>query len=122
MTKTYFIAALIAASISTNAFAFADLYSGTLSVENEQLILTRCSSGSPQYRLIDQNGDTDTLIANLPEEIHNIEIKTQARVFGKYVTQPGVNSLSNEALHLLEVDRIEGVKVNASCHLQDLFG
>lgn len=86
-----------------------DLYVGTVKVEGEHLVLTRCDLASNRYVLKD--GAPEAPAAALRARLPSLKAPVQAEVFGEYEEDGDGNAL--------RVLAIEGVEAGRSCHLLD---
>ncbi|WP_165184898.1 hypothetical protein [Caulobacter soli] len=107
------LAALCALAVTTLAGpALAqDVYIGTVDVQKDQVILTRCDLADNRYVLRDQKGQT--LVAKLRERLKTLKAPVYAEVFGQYVEVP------DEDGNGLDVIGLEHVTAGKSCHLAD---
>ena len=109
------IKAIIATSyllLSSGVSAMQDLYTGTISLEGDKLILTRCDVAKSQYTLTDTEGENTSLIKQLPEQIKDKSKKVSIGVLAEYQDNNGEN--------VLLVNKFNYAKIG-SCHLSDLF-
>jgi len=86
-----------------------DLYIGTVKVEGDQLVLTRCDLASNRYVLKD--GAPEAPAAALRARLPKLKAPVYAEVFGEYEEDGDGN-----ALRVLAIEGVEGGK---SCHLLD---
>ena len=87
-----------------------DLYIGTVKVENDQMVLTRCDLVENRYVLRD--GTPDAPVAALAARLATLKAPVYAEVIGEYEEDGDGN-----ALRVLD---IQGVQAGKSCHLLDV--
>jgi hypothetical protein len=108
------IGALAAIIVLPGAPALAqDLYIGTVDVQKNQVILTRCDLTENRYVLRDRNDEREKPVANLRERLKTLKAPVYVEVFGQYVEQGEDNAL--------DVIGLENIKAGKSCHLADVL-
>ena len=112
------LAALCAVFVATAAPALAqDLYIGTVDVQKEQVILTRCDLVQNRYVLRDrprgEGKGEGTPVAGLRERLKTLKAPVYVEVIGEYVEVQGEDGNG------LEVIALENLKAGKSCHLTD---
>jgi len=112
------LAALCAVFVAGAAAAPAlaqDLYIGTVDVQKDQVILTRCDLVQNRYVLRDRSkaeGD-GTPVAGLRERLKTLKAPVYVEVIGEYVEVQGEDGNG------LEVIALENLTAGKSCHLTD---
>jgi hypothetical protein len=104
------LAALAVAASAAPALA-QDLYIGTVDVQKDQVILTRCDLVQNRYVLRDREGQT--LVAKLRARLTTLKAPVYVEVFGDYVEVQGEDGNG------LDVIGLEHVTAGKSCHLVD---
>jgi hypothetical protein len=114
-SKPTLISALCGLALAaTAAPALAqDLYIGTVDVQKDQVILTRCDLANNRYVLRDRQGEADTPVAKLRERLKTLKAPVYAEVIGDYVEVQGEDGNG------LDVIALENVTAAKSCHLVD---
>jgi hypothetical protein len=109
------LAALCALAVAAAAAPAAaqDLYIGTVDVQKDQMILTRCDLAQNRYVLRDREGEADKPIAKLRERLKTLKAPVYAEVIGDYV------EVQSEDGNGLDVIGLENVTPAKSCHLLD---
>lgn len=110
MRNSLILAALLLAASAAPALA-QDLYIGTVDIQKDQVILTRCDLVENRYVLSDRTGET--LVAKLRERLKTLKAPVYAEIFGQYV------DVQTEDGNGLEVIGLEHVTAGKSCHLSD---
>lgn len=107
------LAALCAlAVLATAGSALAqDLFIGTVDVQKNQLILTRCDLVANRYVL--REGEADKPVAKLRERLKTLKAPVYVEVIGAYVEVQGEDGAG------LDVIGLENVTAGKSCHLID---
>ena len=90
-----------------------DLYIGTVDIQKDQVILTRCDLGDNRYVLRDRQGEADKPVAKLREKLKTLKAPVYVEVFGDYV------EVQSEDGNGLDVIGLENVTAGKSCHLMD---
>ncbi|WP_417329938.1 hypothetical protein [Halomonas cupida] len=103
-------AAALFVLFSSDVFAMVDVYPGTITIEGDKVILTRCDLVSNRYTLISEQHENESLIDQLPEEIGIEGEQVTANVLAKYEEKNGEN--------ILVVNELKDVR-SGSCHLMD---
>jgi hypothetical protein len=112
------LAALCAVFVAAAAAAPAlaqDLYIGTVDVQKDQVILTRCDLVQNRYVLRDraQGEGNGALVAGLRERLKTLKAPVYVEVIGEYVEVQGEDGNG------LEVIALENLTAGKSCHLAD---
>jgi hypothetical protein len=101
--------------MATTAFAAPglaqDLYVGTVDVQKDQVILTRCDLVQNRYVLRDREGDAETPVARLRDRLKTLKAPVYVEVIGEYAEVGGDNAL--------DVIGLENLTPGKSCHLID---
>ena len=107
------LAALSALAITaTTAPALAqDLYIGTVDIQKDQVILTRCDLVENRYVLRDRNGETP--VAKLRARLNTLKAPVYVEVIGEYAE---VETEDGAGLDVISLDHVTAGK---SCHLTD---
>jgi hypothetical protein len=90
-----------------------DLYIGTVDVQKDQVILTRCDLAANRYVLRDRQGEAEKPVAKLREQLKTLKAPVYVEVFGEYV------EVQSEDGNGLDVIGLENVTAGKSCHLMD---
>ena len=90
-----------------------DIYIGTVDVQKDQLILTRCDLVQNRYVLRDREGETDKPVARLRERLKTLQAPVYVEVIGEYVE---VQDEDGNGLEVVDLGNITAAK---SCHLVD---
>lgn len=104
------MAALLAVLPGAPAAA-QDLYIGTVKVEGNQVVLTRCDLVENRYVLRDRETEREKPVATLRERLKTLKAPVYVEVFGQFVEQGEDNAL--------DVIGLENIKAGKSCHLSD---
>lgn len=88
-----------------------DLYIGTVDVQKDQVILTRCDLAQNRYVLRDRPGEPETPVADLRARLKTLKAPVYVEVFGAYA-ELGEDSA-------LDVIGLENLTAGKSCHLID---
>ncbi|KQZ17809.1 MULTISPECIES: hypothetical protein [Caulobacter] len=111
------LVALCALAVAAAAAPAAaqDLYIGTVDVQKDQVILTRCDLAQNRYVLRDREGEgeADKPVAKLRERLKTLKAPVYAEVIGEYV------EVQSEDGNGLDVIGLENVTPAKSCHLLD---
>ena len=110
------LAALCALAVTATAGGSAlaqDLYIGTVDVQKNQVILTRCDLADNRYVLRDREGEAEKPVAKLREQLKALKAPVYVEVFGEYV------EVQSEDGNGLDVIGLENVTAGKSCHLID---
>jgi hypothetical protein len=105
--------AALAVTAAPAAALAQDLYIGTVDVQKDQVILTRCDLASNRYVLRDREGEADKPVAKLRERLKALKAPVYVEVFGAYVEVQG------ETGDGLDVIGLENLTPGKSCHLID---
>jgi hypothetical protein len=103
--------AALATAVSAAPALAQDLYIGTVDVQKDQVILTRCDLVENRYVLRDREGETQ--VAQLRARLKTLKAPVYAEVFGDYV------EVQSEDGNGLDVISLEHVTAGKSCHLSD---
>ncbi|PQJ49086.1 hypothetical protein BTO01_26745 [Vibrio jasicida] len=109
--KVFFLRVFMAILCGTSAQSqakFYDLYSGMLTIEGEELVLSKCSSASANFIL---KFESEQLKEQLPEFTVNNSVQLQVK--GKAWEENGQ--------YYIIVHEILGVNAGTSCNLLDFF-
>src|ERR1044072_6193007 len=108
------LCALVVGAAAIPALA-QDLYIGTVDVQKDQVILTRCDLAQNRYVLRDREGEgeADKPVAKLRERLKTLKAPVYAEVIGEYV------EVQSEDGNGLDVIGLENVTPAKSCHLLD---
>ena len=109
------LVALCALAVAAAAAPAAaqDLYIGTVDVQKDQMILTRCDLAQNRYVLRDRQGEADKPVARLRERLKTLKAPVYAEVIGDYVEVQGEDG---NGLDVIGLDNVTPAK---SCHLLD---
>lgn len=88
-----------------------DLYIGTVDVQKDQVVLTRCDLAQNRYVLRDGQADAAKPVTNLRERLKTLKAPVYVEVFGQYAELGEDNAL--------DVISLENIKGGKSCHLTD---
>lgn len=114
MTRT--LSALIAAAgLSATAVpALAqDLFIGTVDIQKDQVVLTRCDLTSNRYVLRDREGDAERPVAKLHARLKDLKAPVYVEVIGEYV------EVAQDEGNGLDVIGLENLTAGKTCHLAD---
>jgi hypothetical protein len=101
----------LALAAATGSALAQDLYIGTVDVQKDQVILTRCDLVSNRYVLRDRQGETQ--VAKLQARLKTLKAPVYVEVIGEYV------EVQSEDGNGLDVISLEHVTAGKSCHLMD---
>jgi len=90
-----------------------DLYIGTVDVQKDQVILTRCDLVENRYVLRDREGETP--VAQLRARLKTLKAPVYVEVIGEYV------EVQSEDGNGLDVIELENLTAGKSCHLTDVL-
>lgn len=93
-----------------------DLYIGTVAVQKDQVILTRCDLAANRYVLRDREGEPETPVAKLRERLKTLKAPVYVEVIGEYV------EIKTDDGNGLDVIGLENLTAGKSCHLTDALG
>ena len=114
VNRAALVAACALALAASAAPALAqDLYIGTVDVQKDQVILTRCDLVQNRYVLRDRSGETQ--VAKLRARLKTLKAPVYVEVFGDYVEVQGEDGNG------LEVIGLENLTAAKSCHLGDML-
>ena len=105
--------ALVLTAASAGPALAQDIYIGTVDVEKDQVILTRCDLANNRYVLRDREGEADKPVARLRERLKTLKAPVYVEVIGDYVEVQGEDG---NGLDVVELENITAAK---SCHLVD---
>jgi hypothetical protein len=107
------IAALTAVALlaSGGAAKAQDIYIGTVAVEKDVVVLTRCDLTQNRYVLRDRKGEARRPVADLRERLKRLRAPVYVEVIGEYAEQGEDNAL--------DVIGLENLEAGKSCHLTD---
>ncbi|KRA62605.1 hypothetical protein ASD89_22695 [Caulobacter sp. Root656] len=103
----------LAIAVAAAPAAAQDLFIGTVDVQKDQVILTRCDLAQNRYVLRDRQGEADKPVAKLRERLKTLKAPVYAEVIGEYVEVQGEDGNG------LEVTGLDNVTPAKSCHLLD---
>lgn len=108
------LCALATATVAAPALA-QDLYIGTVDIQKDQVILTRCDLVQNRYVLRDRpQGDAEGApVAGLRARLKTLKAPVYVEVIGEYV------EIQGEDGNGLEVIALENLTAGKSCHLTD---
>ena len=106
------VAALAIAAVAAPALA-QDLYIGTIDIQKDQVILTRCDLVQNRYVLRDRKGEPETPVADLRARLKTLKAPVYVEVIGEYV------EVRDEDGNGLDVIALENITAGKSCHLMD---
>jgi hypothetical protein len=101
----------LALALSGGSALAQDLYIGTVAVEKDQVVLTRCDLVQNRYVLRDRPGEREKPVADLRQRLKTLKAPVYVEVFGQYAEQGEDNAL--------DVIGLENLKAGKSCHLTD---
>lgn len=104
------LAALATTASAAPALA-QDLYIGTVDIQKDQVILTRCDLANNRYVLRDRPSETP--VAQLRARLKTLKAPVYVEVIGEYVEVQGEDGNG------LDVIGLENVTAGKSCHLVD---
>ncbi|CAN5511142.1 hypothetical protein BH10PSE3_BH10PSE3_29230 [soil metagenome] len=110
--KLILFAALAITACAAPALA-QDLYIGTVDIQKDQVILTRCDLVENRYVLRDRPGETP--VAKLRARLKTLKAPVYVEVIGQYVEVQGEDGNG------LEVTGLENITPAKSCHLTDVL-
>ncbi|WP_240633853.1 hypothetical protein [Caulobacter flavus] len=93
-----------------------DLYIGTVAVQKDQVILTRCDLAANRYVLRDRDSEQDKPVAKLRERLKALKAPVYVEVIGEYV------EIKTDDGNALDVIGLENLTAGKSCHLADALG
>lgn len=88
-----------------------DLYIGTVDVQKDQVILTRCDLAQNRYVLRDAKDEPGKPVAELRERLKTLKAPIYVEVVGRFAEAGDDNAL--------DVMALENIKAGKSCHLID---
>ncbi|PVM75741.1 hypothetical protein [Caulobacter radicis] len=107
-------AALLA--MSAGAAPAQDLYIGTVDVQKDRVILTRCDLAANRYVLRDRDDEQEKPVAKLRETLKTLKAPVYVEVIGQYA------EIEGEDGNALDVIGLENLTAGKSCHLTDALG
>ncbi|PVM91036.1 hypothetical protein [Caulobacter endophyticus] len=102
--------------LSAGAALAQDLYIGTVDVQKDQVILTRCDLAANRYVLRDRAEEQEKPVARLRETLKTLKAPVYVEVIGQYA------EIESQDGNALDVIALEGLKAGKSCHLTDALG
>lgn len=115
MRSQHLIGGLAAAVLLAGGVAQAqDLYVGTVALEKDAVVLTRCDLVQNRYVLRDRKGERAQPVAELRQRLKTPKAPVYVEVIGDYAEQGEDN--------VLDVIGLENLKAGKSCHLSDALG
>lgn len=112
MRNSVILAALLLATSAGPALA-QDLYIGTVDVQKDRVILTRCDLVQNRYVLRDRKDETP--VARLRAQLKTLKAPVYVEVIGDYVEVQGEDGNG------LDVIALENLTAGKSCHLSDVL-
>ncbi|MDR6624685.1 hypothetical protein [Caulobacter segnis] len=105
------VAALTAMLLAPMAAQAQDIYMGTVAVERDAVVLTRCDLVQNRYVLRDRKGKRARPVADLRERLKTLKAPVYVEAIGDYAEQGDDNAL--------DVISLENIEAGKSCHLSD---
>lgn len=90
-----------------------DIFMGTLTIQDNKAILTRCDIAQNEYVLKDADGSKEKAVSGFLSNATKLKQPIYAEVIAAYKSEKDIN--------ILLVDSIENLTEAKSCHLADLF-
>lgn len=90
-----------------------DIFMGTLTIQNNKAILTRCDIAQNEYVLKDADWSKKKAVSGFLSNATKLKQPIYAEVIAAYKSEKDIN--------ILLVDSIENLTEAKSCHLADLF-
>lgn len=90
-----------------------DIFMGTLTIQNNKAILTRCDIAQNEYVLKDSDWSKEKAVSGFLSNATKLKQPIYAEVIAAYKSEKDIN--------ILLVDSIENLTEAKSCHLADLF-
>ncbi|WP_109440924.1 hypothetical protein [Acinetobacter haemolyticus] len=90
-----------------------DIFIGTLTIQDNKAILTRCDIAQNEYVLKDADWSQEKAVAGFLANATKLKQPIYAEVIAAYKSEKDIN--------ILLVDSIENQTEAKSCHLSDLF-
>lgn len=122
MKKTLLTFSLLILSLFLPVAAFAnstdpqesmDIFMGTLTIQDNKAILTRCDIAQNEYVLKDADWSKEKEVSGFLSKATTLKQPIYAEVIAAYKNEKDIN--------ILLVDSIENLTEAKSCHLADLF-
>lgn len=105
------IGALAGVMLCCGSAQAQDVYIGTVDVQKDQVVLTRCDLAQNLYVLRDRKGERDKPVADLRQRLKTLKAPVYVEVFGAFAEIGDTNAL--------DVIALENVTAGKSCHLID---
>lgn len=90
-----------------------DIFMGTLTIQDNKAILTRCDIAQNEYVLKDADWSNDKAVSSFLSKATTLKQPIYAEVIAAYKNEKDIN--------ILLVDSIDNLTEAKSCHLSDLF-
>ncbi|WP_433847901.1 hypothetical protein [Acinetobacter proteolyticus] len=90
-----------------------DIFMGTLTIQDNKAILTRCDIAQNEYVLKDADWSKEKAVSSFLSKATKLKQPIYAEVIAAYKNEKDIN--------ILLVDSIENLTEAKSCHLSDLF-
>lgn len=90
-----------------------DIFIGTLTIQDNKAILTRCDIAQNEYVLKDADWSNEKAVSGFLSKATKLKLPIYAEVIAAYKNEKDIN--------ILLVDSIENLTEAKSCHLADLF-
>ncbi|EXB49259.1 hypothetical protein [Acinetobacter sp. 1000160] len=90
-----------------------DIFMGTLTIQNNKAMLTRCDIAQNEYVLQDADWSKQKAVSDFLSNATKLKQPIYAEVIAAYKSEKDIN--------ILLVDSIENLTEAKSCHLADLF-
>jgi hypothetical protein len=90
-----------------------DIFMGTLTIQDNKAILTRCDIAQNEYVLKDADWSKEKAVSSFLSKATKLKQPIYAEVIAAYKNEKDIN--------ILLVDSIENLTESKSCHLSDLF-
>ncbi|ENX63895.1 MULTISPECIES: hypothetical protein [Acinetobacter] len=90
-----------------------DIFIGTLTIQDNKAILTRCDIAQNEYVLKDADWSKEKAVSDFLSKATKLKQPIYAEVIAAYKSEKDIN--------ILLVDSIENLTEAKSCHLADLF-
>lgn len=98
---------------STNPKESMDIFIGTLTIQDNKAILTRCDMAQNEYVLKDADWSNEKAVSGFLSKATTLKQPIYAEVIAAYKNEKDIN--------ILLVDSIDNLTEAKSCHLADLF-
>ncbi|OJU69232.1 MAG: hypothetical protein BGN93_07455 [Acinetobacter sp. 39-4] len=97
----------------TNPKENMDIFMGTLTIQDNKAILTRCDIAQNEYVLKDADWSKEKAVSGFLSKATKLKQPIYAEVIAAYKSEKDIN--------ILLVDSIDNLTEAKSCHLSDLF-